>query len=577
LAGTVSHTSAERQAWHLVEACETPQDVAAAVEGLRGLADRESSTGSHLAAAATWDRLASLLTDPSDRAEAMTAAGNASWDAGRPDLAIPRLRTARSLVAPGPTRAMATDVLGKVVGWTESIEDGLHMLDVEAQHVEAERPDLAVNLLVSAATLASLSISPDAVALTERAETIAERADEYTRLAARTVGTHVRLMTGEVSATRLAELDALGTLIEDGIDRSLLELAQLLGFGLMVRERWDEARTIHHRLIAAARTASLGGVESFGLAMSAEVEWRTGRWSQARGEAAADAAFNGSIDGMRGTFGDATLARVEAALGRSDDAREHARRAVGHGEEIGMISMIGWGRHALGLTDLADGDPAAAVVHLEWIWDVVRSSGATDAGLLWWQGDLLEALVAVGRRNDARRLVDQLEHQARGTGRRWPEAIAARGRGMLDDDAGAARRSIILLDELDAPFEAARSQLVLAALIGGDAAHPCLDEARRRFERLGSLPWIARCRRGTDTRPDRQTLAQPAIAALLSPAELRVAAAVGAGMSTREAAASLALSTRTIDAHLRSIFRKLRITSRSQLAVLVSEQTPFER
>jgi DNA-binding CsgD family transcriptional regulator len=148
---------------------------------------------------------------------------------------------------------------------------------------------------------------------------------------------------------------------------------------------------------------------------------------------------------------------------------------------------------------------------------------------------------------------------------------------MLDDDAAAARRSIILLDELDAPFEAARSQLVVAALIGGDAARPCLEDARRRFERLGSLPWIARCRTGTDARPDRQPQARPVIAALLTPAELRVAAAVGAGMSTREAAASLALSTRTIDAHLRSIFRKLHITSRSQLAVLVSEQTPFER
>jgi DNA-binding NarL/FixJ family response regulator len=41
-------------------------------------------------------------------------------------------------------------------------------------------------------------------------------------------------------------------------------------------------------------------------------------------------------------------------------------------------------------------------------------------------------------------------------------------------------------------------------------------------------------------------------------------------MTTREAAASLALSTRTVDAHLRSIFRKLQITSRTQLAVLIS-------
>ena len=579
LAATVSETSSERQAWHLVEACETPDDVAHAIDGLRALAERATATGANLAAADAWERLASLLADPDERARAMTAAGDTSWSAGRPDLAVPLLRTARGLVPPGPTRAMATDVLGQVVGWSESIGEARRLLEAEVTHVEATHPDLAVALLVASATLASLALSPEAVALTERAESIAARGDNYTQLAARAVGTHVRLMAGEGSTItdRLADLDALGALVQDGIDRSLIELAQLLAFGLMVRERWDDARDLYQRIVDASRTASLGGVETFGLAMSAEVAWRTGRWSQARGEAASDAAFHDNLAGLQGTFGGATLARVEAALGIGAGARAHARIAVERGDELGMHAMSAWGRHALGLADLADGDPGVALVHLEPIWDMVRSSGANDAGLLWWQGDLLEALVTLDRLDDARRLVDELATQAAATGRRWPEAIVARGVGLLDGDIDAATRSIALLDALDAPFEAARSRLVLASLLDGDAAQPCLDDARAMFERLGALPWVERCRTATGTSSGEASAARPALAARLAPAELRVATAVGAGMTTREAAAALALSSRTVDAHLRSIFRKLQVTSRTQLAVLVNTSTPTPR
>lgn len=573
LATKLSDSSTDRRAWHLVEACETPDDVAHALDGLRALAERATEHGGHLAAAEAWERLASLVVDPDERARALIAAGRASWDAGRPDLAVRLLREARDLVPAGAVRAAATEVLGLTVGWSSSVTDARRLLEAEVAHVESDHPGLAVNLLVASATLASLAASPDAVALTERAERIAERGNDYARLAAGTIGTHVRLVAGEGSSleSRLAELDSLIGLIRDGVDRSLIELAHLLAFGLMVRERWHAASDAYEKVIAAARASSLGGVEMFGLAMSAEIAWRTGRWSQARGQAACDAAFHARLAGLHGTHGDATLARVEAALGMNAGAREHAYRAVQRGDELEMHSMSAWGRHALGLADLAVGDPSSAVVHLGWIWDFVRTSGATDPGLLWWQGDLLESLLELGRRDDARRLVDELEAQATATGRRWPAAIAARGRGALEGDELELARSIAILDELDAPFESARSRLLLASCVhDDDAAHAHLERARTEFERLGARPWVERCLVAAGSSVDGERVMRPALAARLTPAELRVATAVGAGMTNREAASALVLSTRTIDAHLRSIFRKLDIGSRSQLAVLVS-------
>jgi DNA-binding NarL/FixJ family response regulator len=54
----------------------------------------------------------------------------------------------------------------------------------------------------------------------------------------------------------------------------------------------------------------------------------------------------------------------------------------------------------------------------------------------------------------------------------------------------------------------------------------------------------------------------------LTAQELQVARLVATGATSREVATQLFLSPRTIEAHLRSIFRKLGITSRRQLRAL---------
>ena len=55
--------------------------------------------------------------------------------------------------------------------------------------------------------------------------------------------------------------------------------------------------------------------------------------------------------------------------------------------------------------------------------------------------------------------------------------------------------------------------------------------------------------------------------------EERVARAVAEGATNREAAASLFLSERTIEYHLRNVYRKLGLRSRSELAAVLAVRT----
>jgi DNA-binding NarL/FixJ family response regulator len=58
----------------------------------------------------------------------------------------------------------------------------------------------------------------------------------------------------------------------------------------------------------------------------------------------------------------------------------------------------------------------------------------------------------------------------------------------------------------------------------------------------------------------------------LSDAELRVALAVDRGLTNRQVAVELAVSPKTVNAHLQSIYRKLEVHSRTALALLVERE-----
>jgi DNA-binding CsgD family transcriptional regulator len=95
-----------------------------------------------------------------------------------------------------------------------------------------------------------------------------------------------------------------------------------------------------------------------------------------------------------------------------------------------------------------------------------------------------------------------------------------------------------------------------------------LRAAGHTFEVLGARVWAERARRELRASGESARRAAPGTSERLTPQELQVAQFVSRGLSNHEVAGQLFLSPRTVAFHLRNVFRKLDITSRTELGHL---------
>lgn len=116
------------------------------------------------------------------------------------------------------------------------------------------------------------------------------------------------------------------------------------------------------------------------------------------------------------------------------------------------------------------------------------------------------------------------------------------------------------------PFEQARTLLLLGQIRRRQrhrgAAVAALNQARTLFQKVGTPLWVQRA----DDELDRLTKQSTNRSLGLTDAENRVAQCAAAGLSNKEIAAELFISPKTVEANLSSVYRKIGIRSRSQLA-----------
>jgi DNA-binding NarL/FixJ family response regulator len=155
--------------------------------------------------------------------------------------------------------------------------------------------------------------------------------------------------------------------------------------------------------------------------------------------------------------------------------------------------------------------------------------------------------------------------------------------GKSDEAAAAARRATEGAADLGAPIEAALSRTLmgraLAAAGRWDDAIRQLRDAAATLHRYGALGLrdaaeqeLRRCGQTVHRRsaaPAGNGIGLPA----LTGRERQIAELVGAGRTNAAIAGELFLSTKTVESHLRSIFRKLNATSRAQVARQVAQSS----
>ena len=323
-----------------------------------------------------------------------------------------------------------------------------------------------------------------------------------------------------------------------------VEIACVMCLAYVLRERgeWPRSAEMCRELIASG-TAALVAEGLLGAIHAGEGRLSSARrmLTSCRTAAARARHYNMTIDST------AALARVAAAEGADDEAREHCRSL-------------------LDLWEQSD-DRHYAIAGLRWgaSWSASRNDAATAHN----------CTIALSR------IASQTGH---------PDALAALacaiGEGaLLDGDATTAAEQITrafeLHRDLDMPFERAQIELragvALATAGERELALERLTGSHRLARRLGARPLAAEAAREVSLLGESVSrrlgirAAADAEGAGLSRRELEVVRLLAVGRTNREIAHDLFLSPRTIDMHVRNILRKLDCRSRVEATKRASE------
>ncbi|MFI7042009.1 LuxR C-terminal-related transcriptional regulator [Microbispora rosea] len=191
--------------------------------------------------------------------------------------------------------------------------------------------------------------------------------------------------------------------------------------------------------------------------------------------------------------------------------------------------------------------------------------------------------LAAANRPYAQAMVDTAEYLARNNPDFPMFATAfAHARGILHDDPDALASAV----DQPAPWiraSAAEDLGVLLAATSGAAASAkavdILDQALDGYERIGALLDAARVRArlralGVRRRHWGQSQRPTFGWDSLTDTERAVASLIARGMTNRQIAQRMFLSPHTVSTHLRRMFSKLNIASRTELARIVAEECP---
>ena len=555
----------ERRAWHRATAALGPDEGAAA--DLDAAARRANARGAYEVACAALERAAEVTEDSEPRARRLAAAAHQAWRGGQLRRAEALLHRAGGLTLVPELRAE----IGRLRAWIEmtvgSPVAAVELLRDASRRIALIDPDTALEMISEAAEAAWV-VGDHAVARRLTGPP-AERISID--------GSRTRFFVHLINGLRGLLDDDLGSAVE--ALRSAVDIARSSDdAGLVSRAAHvafyvgDDAaaRELNARLVARARTAGAVGELLPALERLAHAEVVTSRWPAAvanASEASRLAVETGQP--QLAALPAAWLALIAALTGDrdrfqqaiTDSQRLAGARPLGAYEPM-VHGVVCWSH---GVQLAADGQSASA---LGWFEEISHPVVARMAAL-----DRIETALHADQRQLARTWLASFEPFADHTGSAWANARVAHCQALLSDAADAGQQfeeALAHHQHADRGFERARTELAygrfLRRIRHRVQARGHLRAALHVFDGLGAIPWSERTRQELRASGESARKRDPSTLRDLTPQELQVARLVAEGLTTKDVAARLFLSPRTIEFHLHNVFAKLQISSRTELA-----------
>jgi DNA-binding CsgD family transcriptional regulator len=263
------------------------------------------------------------------------------------------------------------------------------------------------------------------------------------------------------------------------------------------------------------------------------------------------------------------VALLDALRGDEPAVRAHAEEAMQLAASSGATLIHGFAEWTLGLLDLTLGRPSEATDRLLSVASVDERESNPLIGL-WSIPDLVEAAARSGRLGEVADRWERYVGWAQESSSPARQSVLARCRGLLGE--GDARRQFetaITLGVPLSPFLQARTELLYGEWLRRERqkreARLHLRRAADLFHQVGVPPWESRAEAELRATGETTRRRDPSTFDQLTPQELQIAGLVASGMTNRQIAAALYLSPRTIDYHLRKVFSKLGLSSRTEL------------
>jgi DNA-binding CsgD family transcriptional regulator len=563
----------DRRAWHRAQAASVPdEDVA---DELDQSAARAQARGGFGAAAAFLERAVALTPEPSRRARRALAAAQAKFRAGAFDDALDLSESAESSTADDdPLRAEVHLLRAEIVFASRRGSDATLLLLAAARELEPVDPTLA-----RATYLEALSAAMFAGRLARGAGMVeaGEAALAGPPMPPTPRPSDLLLQGFAVHATK--GYTAAAPILKEALSAFQRETslppeeARWLWFASWIAlVMWDDASwsvlsTRHLELVR--RTGDLSALP-FVLADRSSVfaflgDLRTAALLEeemrAVGEATGIAAHTSgrlSLAALRG--GEAQFSE----LVRSTIAEARAR---GEGVALTVAEFLsGTLYNGLGRYDAA----LAAVVPAEPFY-------AESGPAIWALTELIEAAVRCGQPERAQRAFERVEETTRAAGTDWALGIEARMRALLSDGDDAEelyREAITRLSRTSIRVQLARTHLLYGEWLRRKRrrldAREELRNAHELFRDFGVEAFAERAGRELEATGERARKRTIDTADQLTPQESQIARLAGERHTNREIAARLFISASTVEYHLRKVFRKLDVKSRTQLEARLS-------